>query len=204
MIDTIVFDLGNVILPFDFEKSVKKISAYSTLNCENIRKFLFETGLKKKADKGEISKFDFFEEVNKSLNTGLKFNQFRKIWCEIFVINKKVTEIIKSLRSQGYYLILYSDTDELHYEYFRDKFDILKYFDNLIFSFEIKHVKTEKESISFLQNRLKSRPENSIFIDDKEENLLYARELGINCILFKNNELLLMELKKYGVNIHPY
>lgn len=205
MIDTIVFDLGNVILPFDFEKFVNGFSDKSPMSSEDIRKFIFEKGLKKKADKGEIGKFDFFKTVKEGLKIDFEFPEFKKIWCEIFTEDFQVIKLIRSLNLKGLHLILFSDTDELHYEYFSNRFDILKYFDDVILSFEIKHIKTEKESLLYLENRLKSKPENSIFIDDKKENLTLAKERGINCILYSNYDALLKELERYGVNIsHPY
>ena len=41
-----------------------------------------------------------------------------------------------------------------------------------------------------------------IFIDNMPKNLVNARKVGINCILFKNYNQLVYELKKYDLLIN--
>ena len=59
----------------------------------------------------------------------------------------------------------------------------------------------EDKIFNHVLNSLKINPEESVFIDDKEKNLIFAKKLGIKTILFKNFNQLKEELSLCLVNV---
>ena len=74
-----------------------------------------------------------------------------------------------------------------------------EYFHHLISSSEVKSKKPAEEMYHHVIAKYKVKPENSIFIDDKEKNVETAKKLGFNCIVFTNCNQLKDELKTYEV-----
>jgi putative hydrolase of the HAD superfamily len=71
-------------------------------------------------------------------------------------------------------------------------------------SCDVGMVKPDKEIYELLVERLKENgvvSEETVFIDDKEENLVPARELGIETILFEDSEQMIRDLREIGVSI---
>ena len=74
-------------------------------------------------------------------------------------------------------------------------------FDVLVFSCKEGYRKPEKEIYEITLSRLKSQPEETLFIDDREENIRGAESLGIQAILFENNEQLKEKLAPFVLKI---
>lgn len=76
---------------------------------------------------------------------------------------------------------------------------ILDIFDPCILSCEVGLQKPGKEIFKLALERANLKPEECVFIDNKEENLIDPKELGFYVILFENNKKTLEELNKLGV-----
>ena len=70
----------------------------------------------------------------------------------------------------------------------------------VVFSFEVGYRKPEKEIFMIALEKLKLKPEECIFIDDREKFLQTPRELGFKVILFKNYTQFVKDLKERGVH----
>jgi len=194
MIDTIIFDLGNVIVNYDFNIALNRLFENSEKDKNYIIKVIHNYGLIKKFDKGELSEIEFYEKVKNDLQLNINFEKFKTIWAEIFTENEEIKKLVSILKDRDFYLLLLSDTNKIHFQYIEKKYGIINLFDEVLLSYETGFLKTEKGSFDYLKRRLKTNPENCIFIDDKKENLIYAKNMGVNCILFKNYEELVFEL----------
>lgn len=80
-------------------------------------------------------------------------------------------------------------------EYQNKKGNLTKIFDKVYSSADIKLVKPDKESFKFILKALKSKPEETLFIDNKEQNTKAAEDLGLESILFINAKQLKKQLK---------
>ena len=112
---------------------------------------------------------------------------------------KEIFKLIKNLRA-NYKIILLSDNFDDMTKIIRKNFNLEKYFNLAVFSNEIGLVKRENKIYRFVIKKLKCKPKECIFIDDKKENIERARKLGINGILFRKNiNLLKRDLRKLNV-----
>ena len=76
---------------------------------------------------------------------------------------------------------------------------IQKYFDSVVFSFEIKSLKPARKPYLKVMDKLRIRPQECIFIDDTAENIHGAKKLGMHAIQYKNTAQITRELRKRGI-----
>ena len=112
---------------------------------------------------------------------------------------KWTREIIEELKNKGYKMGLLSVHAKEWVEYLEKKFDYHKLFHSTMYSFDIGILKPDKRSYLLIMEKLKSKPEECLFIDDSEKNIIAAEELGINVVHFKNPEQLKKELEKLNL-----
>ncbi len=82
-----------------------------------------------------------------------------------------------------------------------DKWAVRDIFDVTSFSFELGIKKPSKEIFDITLQRLGASPEEAIFIDDSEKNILKAGEYGLYGIVFKSAVGLKDELLKLNIKI---
>ena len=108
MIKLFVFDLGNVILPFDNHQIAEKLHRRSALrdSCAplDIFTYLFdwEKGSINGYEEGLCSSLEFFSDVKERYKLDLGFDEFKDIWNNIFSENPEVSEIITCLKAKGF------------------------------------------------------------------------------------------------------
>lgn len=121
MIKLFVFDLGNVILPFEHRQIASKLQARSTdqatLSSQRIFDIMFdlENGLINPYEEGLMSSVEFFSELKSQFQIDITMDDFKDIWNPIFRDDPEVNEAILYLKEKGYPLFLLSNTNELHF-----------------------------------------------------------------------------------------
>ncbi|MDD5434209.1 MAG: HAD family phosphatase [Nitrospira sp.] len=201
MIKLIIFDLGKVIVDFSRMDIAKGLAAFSTLNQyqnpDNIISYLFETGYEifKQYEEGRITSQEFFNHTAEVLKLNMSYERFKSVWSEIFVENDGVAYLIGSLK-KDFPLFLLSNTNELHFEYIKNRFPVVHKFDEWILSYKIGKMKPHPEIYSTALNRAKVTPEETIYIDDIGEYVTAAQEMGINAVEFKSVEQITTRIKE--------
>jgi putative hydrolase of the HAD superfamily len=185
-IKAILFDLGKVILHFDFAPAFKKLSKASGKTPEQVKNYFLESGLEVLYDGGKISSKRFYAEVKKALGHTLSEAEFRRCWNEIFTPNAETVRLIKKL-AKKYRLVLISNTNEMHYEYIRRRYKVLDHFDTLILSFKEKSRKPDHKIYRTAIRACGAKAHEIFYIDDRSDLTEAASELGFHSFTFKNN-----------------
>jgi FMN phosphatase YigB (HAD superfamily) len=104
-----------------------------------------------------------------------------------------------NLKKNGYKVGFLSNTEIPTMNYFYENgYD--RYFDVKIFSCVEKTVKPEGKIYLIALEKLKVKPQEAVFIDDKPKYVEGAKKVGINGILFKTAEQLRKELAAFSIN----
>ncbi len=200
-IEVILYDLGNVILPFNHYQIAEKLAPFSKRNesgsPEEIFSFLFarEKGTINAYETGKVSTSEFFLDLKTSFDLSLSFEAFVPIWNDIFVENLDVSEMIRSQKGR-WKLGLVSNTNSLHFDYALSKFPILRIFDRWILSHEVG---SKKPDAGIFQKAIEwagVKPEKILFIDDMKRNVEAAVSLGMQGIHFTSAPQLKEELSR--------
>ena len=192
MIKNVIFDLGKVLIDYDFDKFFVKIGNKPdtrTLDEANREILLFEAG---KTDKQK-----FYEDMKRIYGFSLSFEKFKLLWCDVFWEIPRMIQLAKKIKESGYNIYIFSNTDQLHFPYIWQKFPSINFFENnLMLSYELGFVKPEEEIYHAAIKKFGINPEKSIFIDDRSENIKTALEIGFNAIHHTNYGNTYNEIKK--------
>ena len=193
MLKNIVFDIGNVILKFDpLNYLLKEFDSIDDIN------FLYEKVFKSKEwtdlDRGIITNKEGAERL--STRENIPFEEVLKIlenWPKTALIPIESTlEFIKHLKNSGRYkLYLLSNFPKEGFSYVEKNHAFIKYFDGKIISSDYLQLKPEREIYESLLNEFKLIGEETVFIDDRKENIDGAQALGISGIWYRDSNDLL-------------
>jgi glucose-1-phosphatase len=198
-ISVIVFDLGNVLLPFDYSIIIKKLNKFEKgLGNKFAQLYKDNYNIHRDFESGKISKSEFLLTMLDWTNHKLTKDQFCRLFSSIFKLNKDVASLLPKLK-KNYTLILLSNTNNIHHEYGWKDYPFLKYFDKLVLSYKVGANKPENE-IYRAAERISKQPSSShLFIDDVKEYVNAAKNLGWDGIQFKNYKQLVKDLKQRAV-----
>jgi putative hydrolase of the HAD superfamily len=200
-VEVILFDLGNVILPFSHYQIAEKLSRFSQKrefqDPQNIFSCLFdfEKGMVNDFDLGRVSPPEFFQSLKQHLGLFISFEAFLPIWNDIFAEDQEVSKIIRSLREK-WRLGLLSNTDPLHFNHILSKFPIIGIFDKWILSYEVGFKKPAVQIFQKAMEWASVEPEKILFIDDTRKHVEGAISLGMQGIYFISAQQLKEELHK--------
>jgi len=201
MIKSIISDLGNVLIFFDNNIFFKKIAECSPLSVnEVISEVLVHLELSRSFDMGKVTPDEFYLQTIQIFKANIDKTSFYSIYNDIFSLNMPIVELLKSLQSR-YKLVLCSNTDVERFGFVEKEFPEVLFFDKYVVSYEVGFMKPHPRIYEAAVEEAGTRPEESVFIDDREENITTAEKLGLHTILLSPNTNLKQKLLKKGVTI---
>lgn len=192
-INNIIFDFGGVIIDIDYNRAIR---AFEEKGLSNFTKYF--TGVEQSAvfdelDKGNISQEDFIKYMKGLFENKLSDREIVDIWNLILIgIPPKRIELLKELKNH-YRIFLLSNTNIIHYQKYNDDLlkkygvpDIAMFFEKAYFSFKLGLRKPGKEIFELAIKDNELIPEETLFIDDCEPNLVEPEKLGIKTFHLKS------------------
>ena len=175
-------------------------------NCANIPYKVVESAFPQNAhdayERGKMTDYDWYMSCKTALpkNNSLSEDQFWESWSLLLGDETDVVDILIKLK-KNYKIWLLSNTNPMHIKNeIESKYVFQKLVDGGIYSYDVGYRKPEKEIYHIACDSAEVNPENSIFIDDLEENIIGANKVGIKGIRYKNTIELLKELKRLNIN----
>ena len=196
----ILFDWGNVILDFSYDLTFKKWAELTPFDYNFFRThFKFDKKLVE-YEKGEISSQEYFNYITELLDISWNFETFESGWNSIYIgINSQIVALLKRLK-QKYKLYLLTNTNELHANCWKKKYpDILNYFDGIFCSHELHSHKPEPKIYKDVLKKIDIDPKYVLFVDDNKENVLGAKQVGIDGVVAKSAEQIINEMEKLSI-----
>jgi putative hydrolase of the HAD superfamily len=199
MIKTIIFDIGKVIVPFDFQRSYDRISRLTNYPAADIPKRLSKGDLVTRFECGQVAPHDFVRELTEILEIELDYEQFCDIWTSIFARETLVPEnLILALRER-YRMLVLSNTNAIHFEMMRNTFPIFNHFHDFILSFEVGALKPSPLIYQEAIRKAGCRPHECFYTDDIAEYVEAAKRAGIDAVQFQSSVQIEAELRARGV-----
>lgn len=196
MIKTFIFDLGKVIVPFELDNEMKMLEAVCDFSHLEIRQKIFASQEVLLFETGKIAPEEFFDFLKNLLHLRMNFEEFVRAWNSIFSLEPIVPENLIERLSKKYRLVILSDTNTLHFEFIRENFPILRFFDDFVVSYEVGFVKPAPEIFQAAVEKAVCLPEECFFTDDREINIEGAKQFGINAVQFISAAQFGTELEK--------
>ena len=199
----LIFDFGNVVAFFDYLKAATTLGRSLGISGEAVLDRLRPLGFSdqlKAYERGAITAEDFSRAVSEMAGLTIKHDDFAAAWADIFDLNETIPPLLAQLKREGYTLVLGSNTNDLHAAQFRRQFaEPLAFFDRLVLSYEVGHIKPSSGFYLACAEAAGAPPGECVFIDDLPENVEGARQAGLVGLLYRNSPMLIEDLAKLGV-----
>ncbi len=198
---TLIFDLGNVIVPFDFTRAYRRFEALTGQPPEQVRAQLSASGLFPKLECGQIEPADFVHRIGELLNAPMPMAEFRDLWVSIFDREPAIPESLFARLRERYRLLLLSNTNGIHFGWIHETFPLLRHFDHFVLSHEVKAMKPDPAIFAHAISHARAEPGECFFTDDIADYVEGARRQGIDAEQFLGLDKLLVDLRRRGVDV---
>ena len=189
MIKNIVFDMGNVLICYDPEKTLRKY----TDNEDDIKQILdkfYKSELYRDTDRGVKTHAEVINVISPEISDSA-VKLLRKLYVEEnfgrtnMPVAQGMYELISELNSNGYGTYLLSNAGYDFYDYSKciPAISILK---GGVVSCDIHILKPERGIYLSLLKKYSLKADECLFIDDLEENAEGARECGMDAICYSS------------------
>lgn len=202
MINTIIFDMGNVLIDFRW-KALYEEMGLTGETFLRMAKATTQNPFWNEFDRGILTDEEMFEGFVK-LDPELEPEIRRFFYEEFHGLLREYDysrEWIKSLKDNGYRVLLLSNFSQKALRECADQLGYMQEADGAVLSCDVKLIKPGEEIYKYLIEKYDVIPEEAVFIDDTAVNVEAAKKLGINGIVFKNKQQAEDELRKLGVKI---
>lgn len=202
-IDTIIFDLGGVLIDWNPEHVYKKVFNGDQKKVDWFLNNICTSDWNVEQDAGRTLSDGTEILVNQFPEHEKLIRIFYDRWEDMIGgVIKETEDILYNLKRQDKYN-LYSLTNWSH-ETFHipfQRYDFFKHFEGIVVSGEEKTRKPFPKIYEILLERYDLNPESCLFIDDNLENITTAEKFGINGIHYKTTDLLLKDLTTFDIQI---
>jgi len=195
----IIFDLGKVLVDFDFARGYRALEGLCPYPAMEIPRRIATTDLVKRFETGLVEPHDFFEQFSQLLDLHLEYPRFCEIWSSVFTEMLMPENVLAGL-ARGYRLLLLSNTNAIHMDYIFEHYTFLNDFDAHVLSHEVGLLKPDAAIYRYTLEKYGLAAERTVFVDDLVTNVEGARRVGMQAIHFQDPDQACAELTKLGVS----
>ena len=199
MIKTIIFDLGGVVLTNDWSRDYHEfLKEFSHAFSVTIGDLHREWKAHYSFFDGKITEEEFWNIfLKKSGAKEIDTEKAKVIWRKHQKSLGNMFSLLKKLKKK-YRLAALTNLSKEWTDFKRECFGLDEYFDLIVSSGYVGVTKPHHKIYELILRKLENEPQECLFIDDRETNLLPARELGIKTVLFTGQEELERKLREIG------
>jgi putative hydrolase of the HAD superfamily len=199
VIKTVIFDLGKVLIPFDFARGYRAMEKFCDYPAAEIPQRIAATDLVHRFETGLVEPRDFVEQLSRMLDLRVTYEQFCEIWSSIFLPDTLIPESLLAGIGARYRLLVLSNTNAIHFDMVRQSYPMLRHFHDLVLSYEVKAMKPSPAIYREAIARAQCRPEECFYTDDIPAYVEGARREGIDAVQFESCAQLERDLAARGI-----
>ncbi|MCR5575793.1 MAG: HAD family phosphatase [Oscillospiraceae bacterium] len=203
MIENIVFDMGNVLVRFDPELFMDRLSV-SEADRPLLRREVFRSLEWAQMDRGSLTDEEAVPVMCRRVPTRLHetVRQLVLCWDQPIVEIEGSCELVRELKELGYGLWLLSNASVRQHVYW-ERVRAKRYFDGTLISADVGILKPQPEMYSLFFKTFGLRPETCFFIDDNNYNIEGSLNSGMRGAIFHGDMAQIREkLREVGVPVH--
>ena len=199
MIKAVIFDVGGVLIRTSNWSLRRKWEEKLGLKQGETDEIVFGQPMGIKAQLGEISNHQLWDWIGQRLDLSTsELSAFRRDFWANDELDKELINLIRILRSNYQTAIISNAADNLR-QLLAERYLIADDFDLIVCSAEESVMKPDAEIYFRTLARLGCKPSETIFVDDNEDNVSGALDLGIRAIQFTREVNLKELLSEFGI-----
>ena len=190
--NSIIFDLGGVLLNIDYHKTINKFKSLGLVKFDSIYTQFKQDGVFDKFERGEISNNEFRDEIIKNSGVEIPKKKFEEAWNSMLLDFPPTRIALLEKLAKTHRIFLLSNTNKPHIVAFKEYLNTIgllsrfnNVFEKIYFSYEMGMRKPETRIFEYVINENKLNKEKTIFIDDSFQHIEGAIKTGIDAFFLK-------------------
>lgn len=182
---TVVFDLGKVLVDFDYSIAVRRIAARSRRSLRELSHFV---PLLTDYELGRLTTRQFFDRVRADTGYEGDLEEFSVAFGDIFAAIEPMVDLHAALRQQNVPTYIFSNTNDLAVRHISRTFPFFAHFDGYILSYEHGFMKPQPELYEVVERRTGRQGADLLYIDDRPENIEAGAARGWRVVLHESGD----------------
>jgi putative hydrolase of the HAD superfamily len=185
----LLFDLGGVVVDLDFQRVFRRWASEAGCNAADIASRFTQDEAYCQHERGEIDAARYFASLRTSLAIDLGDEQFLEGWQSLYLDPCDGVDLLLELAGKAYPLYAFTNSNPSHRSVW---FPLLRrelsHFEAVFESCELGLRKPDTEAFHRVADLAGFRPQDFLFFDDSVENVVGARDAGMQAILVRSVE----------------
>jgi len=195
----VLFDLGKVLVDFDYAIAVRRIAARGRVTAEELAQFITSAPLLYDYELGRLTSEQFYEQVRAVTGFGGDFDEFSLAFGDIFVPIPPMVELQAALRRRGIPTFILSNTNDLAVRHIRRSYPFFAGFQGYILSYEHGAMKPDARIYEIAEKLCGYQRADILYIDDRPENIAAAVARRWQAILQESPRQTIAAIRQAGL-----
>jgi FMN phosphatase YigB (HAD superfamily) len=201
----VVFDLGKVLVDFDYSIAARRIAVRSRFSPDQLRDLLDHSPLLFRFETGSMSRKEFYGEVCAACGFSGSLDEFCAVFADIFSEIKPMIAMQAALRAGRVPTYIFSNTNDIAAGHIRARFPFFSNFDGYVLSYEHGAMKPAAKIYEVVEAQTGQKGNAILYLDDRLENVEAGLARGWRAILHETPEKTIAALRQIGlpVDLNP-
>jgi putative hydrolase of the HAD superfamily len=199
MSPAVVFDLGKVLLDFDYSIAARNIAARGKMTPEELGVFILGTSLLLDYETGLMTSKEFYGRICSATGYCGSLEEFAATFGDIFAPIGPMVELHSQLRRRGFSTYVFSNTNDLAIRFVRKNYAFFSQFDGYILSYEHRAMKPDATLYEVVERITGRQGRDLLYIDDRPENIATGAARGWQVILQECPERTIGQIREFGL-----
>jgi len=198
----VIFDYGRVLTGLPDPAAYAELVRISGLTADRLDYFYWAD--RQAYDEGKVTGAGFWRKIVRDAGLSLGESEIAELnlWDARMWTRGDPAMLAwqQAIKDRGLLTAIVSNMGDFVHEHMVRELDWLTRFDVLVWSYQLRVAKPDPAIYLFALERLGTRPEESLFIDDKSENVDTAVAMGMQGLIFSTIEKLRTDLVASGLD----
>lgn len=195
----VVFDLGRVLLDFDYRIATNRLAQHCALSSDELRRLLDQSPLLHRYESGQLSNEQFFAEFQSAAGFRGDLATFAPIFDDIFTPIEPMVLLHAELRTRDVPTFIFSNTNHLQVSHIRQRYPFFAGFSGYVFSYQHGAMKPDPRLYEVVERTAGCAGAALFYLDDRPENVEVARARGWQAIVHVTSEASRRALQAAGL-----
>jgi FMN phosphatase YigB (HAD superfamily) len=197
----VVFDLGKVLLDFDYGIAAGKLARRSRFTPGRLHDFFNHSPLLQRFETGLMSREEFYGEVCAACGFSGKLDEFCAAFADIFSEIKPMVALHGALRAGRVPTCVFSNTNVIAAGHIRERFPFFSQFDSYVLSYQHGAMKPAAKVYEVVEGRTGQKGKAIVYLDDRAENVEAGLARGWQALLHETPEKTIPALRRLGLPV---
>ncbi|HXG48870.1 MAG TPA: HAD family phosphatase [Methylomirabilota bacterium] len=178
----IVFDLGKVLVDFDYGIAARRLAERSRLAAREVQSVIDHSPLLFRYETGQLDRAGFFAEIRAAIGYEGSLDEFSQVFADIFTPIVEMIELHARLRQRGFPTFIFSNTNDLAVAHIHQHFPFFATFDGYVLSYQQGSMKPNPQIYEAVERLTGLRGDRLLYLDDRPENVAAGAARGWHVI----------------------